>query len=98
MLWTASGIKGYAILASDGKIGTVADFLFDDDSWLVRWLVVDTGTWLSGRKVLLPPFVLGHADPAKREFSVKLTMAQVKGSPDVNTERSVSRQMESNVC
>jgi sporulation protein YlmC with PRC-barrel domain len=89
MLWTASGIKGYAILASDGKIGTVADFLFDDDSWLVRWLVVDTGNWLSGRKVLLPPFVLGHADPAKREFSVKLTMAQVKDSPDVDTERSV---------
>jgi sporulation protein YlmC with PRC-barrel domain len=97
MLWTASGIKGYAILASDGKIGTVADFLFDDDSWLVRWLVVDTGTWLTGRKVLLPPFVLGHADPAKREFSVKMTMAQVKDSPDVDTERSVSRQMESNV-
>ena len=97
MLWTASGIKGYAILASDGKIGTVADFLFDDDSWLVRWLVVDTGNWLSGRKVLLPPFVLGHADPATREFSVKLTMAQVKASPDVDTERSVSRQMESTV-
>jgi hypothetical protein len=65
MLWTASGIKGYAILAIDGTIGTVSDFLFDDDSWLVRWLVVDTGTWLSGRKVLLPPFVLGHADPVQ---------------------------------
>jgi hypothetical protein len=45
MLWTASVIEGYAILASDGKIGTVADFLFDDDSWLGRWLVVVTGTW-----------------------------------------------------
>ena len=94
MLITASGIKGYAIQASDGSIGTVADFLFDDDSWLVRWLVVDTGTWLSGRKVLLPPFVLGHADPAKRMFPVKLTMSQVKGSPGVSTEKPVSRQME----
>ena len=55
MLWTASGIEGYAIRASDGVIGTVVDFLFADDSWLVRWLVVDTGHWLSGRKVLLPP-------------------------------------------
>ena len=59
MLWTASGIEGYAIRASDGVIGTVVDFLFADDSWLVRWLVVDTGHWLSGRKVLLPPTVPG---------------------------------------
>jgi hypothetical protein len=55
MLWTASGIKGYAIRASDGEIGTVVDFLFADDSWVVRWLVVDTGNWLPGRKDLLPP-------------------------------------------
>ena len=97
MLWTASGIKGYAIAASDGRIGTVSDFLFDDNSWLVRWLVVDTGHWLSGRKVLLPPFVLGHPDPEKLEFPVRLTMAQVKDSPDISTDRPVSRQMESNV-
>ena len=65
MLWHASAINGYAIEASDGDIGTVSDFLFDDASWLVRWLVVDTGNWLSGRKVLLPPSVLGRLD-AKR--------------------------------
>ena len=61
MLWNASAIKGYAIEASDGDIGTVSDFLFDDVSWQVRWLVVDTGNWLSGRKVLLPPVRLGPA-------------------------------------
>ncbi len=60
MLWHASAIKGYAIQASDGAIGAVSDFLFDDVSWRVRWLVVDTGHWLSGRKVLLPPSVLGR--------------------------------------
>ena len=43
MLRIASAIKGYAIAASDGRIGTVSDFLFDDASWLVRWLIVDTG-------------------------------------------------------
>src|SRR5471032_225749 len=97
MLWTSSGIKGYAILASDGTIGTVSDFLFADDSWLVRWLVVDTGNWLSGRKVLLPPFVLGHPDPATRQFPVRLTMAQIKDSPDIETDRPVSRQEENSV-
>jgi hypothetical protein len=57
MLRKASSIDGYAITASDGRIGTVNDFLFEDSSWLVRWLVVDTGDWLSGRKVLLSPSV-----------------------------------------
>ncbi len=62
MLRKASSIDGYAITASDGRIGTVNDFLFEDSSWLVRWLVVDTGNWLSGRKVLLSPSVLGRLD------------------------------------
>ena len=97
MLWNASAIKGYAIAASDGRLGTVSDFLFDDASWLVRWLVVDTGNWLSGRKVLLPPSVLGSPIATGREFSVGLTMQQVKDSPDIDTDRPVSRQMEANV-
>jgi len=97
MLKNASAINGYAIVASDGRLGTVSDFLFDDVSWLVRWLVVDTGKWLSGRKVLLPTVVLGHPDPTKREFAVRLTMQQVKDSPDISTDRPVSRQMETSV-
>ena len=97
MLWNASAINGYAIKASDGQIGTVSDFLFDDASWLVRWLVVDTGNWLSGRKVLLPPSVLGQLDAKERVFAVKLTMQQVKDSPEIDTDRPVSRQMETNV-
>ena len=97
MLRNASAINGYAIAASDGRLGTVSDFLFDDASWLIRWLVVDTGNWLSGRKVLLPPSVLGHLDPSGQEFSVRLTMQQVKDSPDIETDRAVSRQMETNI-
>jgi len=97
MLWNASGINGYAIEASDGRLGTISDFLFDDSSWVVRWLVVDTGKWLSGRKVLLPSSVLGDLDQTNKEFSVKVNMQQIEASPDISTERPVSRQMESNV-
>jgi hypothetical protein len=97
MLRKASAIDGYAIAARDGRIGTVNDILFDDVSWLVRWLVVDTGKWLSGRKVLLPPSVLGQLDPRGREFAVSLIMQQVKDSPDIDTERPVSRQIETNI-
>ena len=54
MLWDASAIKGFAIEASDGRLGTVSDLLFEDVGWVVRWLVVDTGNWLPGRKVSWP--------------------------------------------
>jgi sporulation protein YlmC with PRC-barrel domain len=97
MLRNASAIKGYVIAASDGRIGTVSDFLFDDANWKIRWLVVDTGKWLTGRKVLLPPSVLGQLDPNGSEFSIRLTMKQVKESPDIDTERPVSRQFETNI-
>ena len=68
MLRNASAIHGYAIVASDGHLGTVSDFLFDDVSWLVRWLVVDTGKWLSGRKVLLPPSPWGTSIRSDANF------------------------------
>ncbi|HSZ93195.1 MAG TPA: PRC-barrel domain-containing protein [Acetobacteraceae bacterium] len=90
MLWNASAIKGYAIKASDGCVGTVSDLLFDDARWTVRWLVVDTGKWLSGRKVLLPLSTLGNPDPEQREFMVELTMRQVKDSPDVTAQPGIS--------
>jgi hypothetical protein len=97
MLRKASAINGCAIAASDGRLGTVSDFLFDDATWLIRWFVVDTGNWLPGRNVLLPPSVMGHLDSVGREFSVRLTMQQVKDSPDINADRPVSRQMETNI-
>lgn len=97
MLWNASKIKGYTVAASDGDIGTVSDLLFDDDSWHIRWLVVDAGTWFTERKVLLPTSALGHADLKAETFSVKLTRQQVKDSPDVDTHRPVSRQSESDI-
>jgi len=94
MLIEASDIKGFTIAATDGDIGTVTDFLFDDESWTLRWIVVETGSWLSGRKVLLPVSVLGHPDTAARSFPVRLTMASVKDSPALDTHKPVSRQHE----
>jgi len=94
MLIKASDMKGFTIAASDGSVGSVADFLFDDESWTLRWIVVDTGTWLSGRKVLLPVSVLGHPDTAARSFPVRLTMAKVEDSPAIDTHDPVSRQHE----
>jgi len=94
MLWNASAIDGYVTHARDGRLGTVSDLLFEDVRWIIRWLVVDTDNWLSGRKVILPLAALGQPDPALREFPVKLTMQQVKESPDVDTDQPVSRQIQ----
>lgn len=95
MLIKATDTTGYDVQASDGTLGTVSDLLFDDASWTVRWLVVETGSWWADHRVLIPASALGHPDTTARTFPVNLTMAQVKGSPDVDTHRPVSRQFES---
>ncbi len=62
MLQVISPPKGFSIEASDGRIGTVVDFLFDDASWKVRCLVIDCGTWLGGRKALIHPSAISQED------------------------------------
>ena len=94
MMQVISALKGFAIEASDGRIGTVADFLFDDASWRVRWLVVDCGTWLTGRKVLIHPSAISRADLEQQRFLVSLTKAQVEKSPELAEDQPVSQQME----
>jgi hypothetical protein len=97
MLRHHSQYKGYAIHASDGVIGIVSDLLFNDATWLVRWLVVDTGNWLSGLRVLLPPSALAHVNHIDHQFSVRLTKQQVKDCPDIKTDSPVSRQSEASI-
>jgi uncharacterized protein YrrD len=83
-----------AINATDGPIGRVKDCYFDDETWIVRYLVVDTGTWLSRRKVLIAPLTIGTPNWAKQLLPVGITKQQVADSPDVDTDRPVSRQHE----
>ncbi len=97
MLQVGSALKGYQIDASDGTIGSVSDFLFDDRTWKVRWLVVDTGGWLTGRLVLVHPSVIGKADYIRRVLPVKLTKARVEASPDISRDQPISRQNERNL-
>lgn len=97
MLWRIWDLMGYSVLAKDGSIGAVNDFLFDDTDWAVRWAVIDTGSWLPGRKVLLPPASMGEPDPVTREFPVDLTRKQVEDSPGTETDEPLSRQMETRI-
>ena len=97
MLLVGSALEGYAIHARDGKIGSVTDLLFDDTTWKIRWLVVDTGNWLTGRIVLIHPSAIEEADHGRQELAVRLTKQQVKDSPDILQDRPVSQQMESDL-
>ena len=97
MLRSLDELIGYEIQATDGSIGTVKDFLFDDTGWVVRYLVADTGTWLPGRKVLIVPDALGLPEWQSRAFPVDLTRQQVKDSPDLSKDQPVSKQHEVNV-
>ncbi len=94
MLRSLNSLLGSTILAKDGEIGKVHDFLFDDRAWTVRYLVVETGRWLSSRRVLLSPSASGRPDWEKLVVPVDLTMDQVRGSPEVDTDQPVSRQQE----
>ena len=94
MLRNVKDLRGYAIRATDGVIGEVDDLYFDDEDWAIRYLVVDTGGWLPGRKVLISPVAIGDPDWMARLLPVSLTKAQVEHSPDIDTQRPVSRQYE----
>jgi hypothetical protein len=95
MLRNTTDLEGYVIGATDGTIGHVKDFYFDDAAWVIRYLVVDTGAWLSSRKVLISPFAIGHPNWNEKILPVSITKEQVKRSPDIDTEKPVSRQQES---
>ncbi len=94
MLYNSKNLYGHKLAASDGEIGQVKDFYFDDQSWLVRYVVADTGTWLSGRQVLLSPQAFGRIDSEAQILHVNLTRKRIEDSPSIEAHRPVSRQHE----
>ena len=87
-------VTGAQIAATDGSLGSVSDFFFDDQTWTVRYLVVAIKKWFSRRDVLIATTAVCNPDWGKRRFSVHLTREQVRHSPDVDTEKPVTRQQE----
>lgn len=94
MLRRLTPFNGFAIHAIDGDIGKVHDIYFDDQNWIIRYFVVETGGWLLGRSVLLQPAVVEGRDWLARTLTVRLTREQVERSPEIDTARPVSRQMK----
>ena len=94
MLTEIEGLYGHTLKAHNGELGRVEDFLFDDITWEVRYLVVDTGSWLSTRQVLLSPHAFGALDAENKSLEIRLTRDQVEHSPSIDAHLPVSRQHE----
>ncbi len=96
MLLNLNKLCGHKLSATDGSIGKIKDFYFDDKTWAIRYLVADTGSWLSGREVLLSPYSFGRFDTENETLHLNLTKKQIENSPSIDAHRPVSRQYEEN--
>ena len=96
MLIKAKTLKGYSLASLDGEIGKVEEFYFDDRHWTIRYLVANTGNWLTGRQVLISPYALGAVEEKERQIDVALTKKKIEDSPALTSDKPVSRQFEDN--
>jgi hypothetical protein len=94
MVRSLKELEHYTVSATDGDIGHVADFLLDDERWTIRYLIVETGGFFSGHRVLISPISFRHVDWSTRGFHLALTRDRVKNSPGVDVDKPVSRQHE----
>jgi uncharacterized protein YrrD len=94
VLNTSKTLKGYKLDSLDGEIGKVKEFYFDDQHWTIRYLVADTGGWLTGRQVLISPYALIAVRKEDQDIAVDLTKKQIEASPPLNSDKPVSRQFE----
>lgn len=92
MLYSLRDLLGMTVRATDGDAGDVHDVYLDAREWRVRYLVVSTGPWLLGRRVLISPEAAGEPEWDDKVLPVDLTRDQVRESPDIDLDRPVSRQ------
>ena len=96
MLYKIKTLKGYKLDSRDGEIGKVKELYFDDRYWTIRYLVVDTGNWLTGRQVLISPYALTGVDKNEQCITINLTKKQIEDSPSLESDKPVSKQFEQN--
>ncbi|MDD5092592.1 MAG: PRC-barrel domain-containing protein, partial [Candidatus Wallbacteria bacterium] len=94
MLFKVNALDSFKLHCIDGEIGKIKEFLFDDRYWTTRYLVADTGTWLTDRQVLISPYALVSVNMEKRFISVNLSKKQIENCPPLNSDQPVSRQYE----
>jgi uncharacterized protein YrrD len=94
MLIKAKELKGYKLNGLDGEVGKVKEFYFDDQHWAIRYLVADTGNWLTGRQVLISPYALIAVNKEAEHINLNLSKKQIENSPSLESDKPVSQQFE----
>ena len=94
MLRSLKDLERYKVSATDGDIGSVENFLLDDERWTIRYLVVDTVEFLDGRQVPISPISFRQAEWSTHRFHLALTMANIQNCPSIDMDKPVSRQHE----
>lgn len=95
MLQYLKKYKGLRVMLANGEdVGKVKDLYFEDDQWVVRYLVVDTGAWLAERLILISPYSVKFVNLEENFVSVKLTRDQIERSPTADTQKPISRRFE----
>ena len=94
MLNKAKTLRSYKLHSLDGEIGKVNEFYFDDHHWMIRYLIADTGNWLTGRQVLISPHALVAVNKEEQDITINLTKKQIEDSPSLDNDKPVSRQFE----
>lgn len=92
----AKTLKGYKLHSLDGEVGKVEEFYFDDQYWTIRYLVADTGNWLTDKLVLISPYALVSVNKEEQFIAINLTKKQIEDSPSLDSDKPVSRQFEKN--
>jgi len=96
-LRSAETVRGYGIEARDGAIGNVEDFVVDDQDWAIRYLIVDTGGWLPGKRVLVSPDWIERISWPESRVFVGLLRAGVQDSPEYDASRPLDRPYEASL-
>lgn len=94
MFYKAKALQGYKLDSLDGEIGQAQEFYFDDQHWVIRYLVADSGNWLTGRRVLISPYALLSVNKDDHNIIINLTKKQIEDSPSLDSDKPVSRQFE----
>jgi hypothetical protein len=93
-LRSSRAVTGYHVVASDGEVGHVDDFLIDDETWAIRYIVIDTHNWLPGKHVLLGPEWIEHIDWSARTVRVGVPRDRIKRAPEFDGSAPVGRDYE----
>ncbi|WP_124997833.1 PRC-barrel domain-containing protein [Clostridium tagluense] len=94
MLNKAKTLKNYKLSCIDGEIGKVKEFYFDDHFWTIRYLIVNTGNWLTGRQVIISPYALAGVNKEEQSITINLTKNQIENSPSLYNDEFISQQFE----